>query len=159
MVIELIFPYSIAEGGGNCVPMYSNKCSEIGYCGERHCIIPADHQEERGGPQRLRLDVSATRLPGGLETTLNVLRTYVPFCWCLRTGGRGSRWRSAAAPPSRRWRSRSSSFCGFSSCCVVLRWRRIHLIQLTSRDSCTQFPVLWIRIYFFRIWIWIRKLT
>ncbi len=28
-VIELIFPYSIAEGGGNCVPMYSNKCSEI----------------------------------------------------------------------------------------------------------------------------------
>ncbi len=29
-------------------------------CGERHCIIPADHQEERGGPQRLRLDVSAT---------------------------------------------------------------------------------------------------
>jgi hypothetical protein len=31
-VIELIFPYSIAErgGGGNCVPMYKNKCSEIG---------------------------------------------------------------------------------------------------------------------------------
>jgi hypothetical protein len=29
-VIELIFPYSLAEGGGNCVPMYSNKCSEIG---------------------------------------------------------------------------------------------------------------------------------
>jgi hypothetical protein len=24
IVIELIFPYSIAEGGGNCVPMYSN---------------------------------------------------------------------------------------------------------------------------------------
>jgi hypothetical protein len=44
-------------------------------CGERHCIIPADHQEERGGPQRLRLDVSATRLPSGLETTLHVSRT------------------------------------------------------------------------------------
>jgi hypothetical protein len=29
-VIELINPYSIAEGGGNCVPIYSNKCSEIG---------------------------------------------------------------------------------------------------------------------------------
>jgi hypothetical protein len=29
IVIELIFPYSIAEGGGNCVPMYSNS-SEIG---------------------------------------------------------------------------------------------------------------------------------
>jgi hypothetical protein len=28
-VFELIFPYSIAEGGKNCVPMYSNKCSEI----------------------------------------------------------------------------------------------------------------------------------
>ena len=28
--IELTFPYSIAEGGGNCVPMHSNKCSEIG---------------------------------------------------------------------------------------------------------------------------------
>ncbi len=44
--------------------------------GERHCIIPADHQEERGGPQRLRLNVSATRLPGGLETTLHVSRMY-----------------------------------------------------------------------------------
>ncbi len=30
IVIELIFPYSLAEGGGNYVPMYSNKCSEIG---------------------------------------------------------------------------------------------------------------------------------
>jgi hypothetical protein len=29
-VIERTFPYSIAEGGGNCVPMYLNKCSEIG---------------------------------------------------------------------------------------------------------------------------------
>ncbi len=47
-------------------------------CGERHCIIPANHQEERGGPQRLRPDVSATRLHGGLETTLHVSRTYVP---------------------------------------------------------------------------------
>jgi hypothetical protein len=26
-VIELIFPYSKLEGGGNCVPMYSNKRS------------------------------------------------------------------------------------------------------------------------------------
>jgi hypothetical protein len=26
-VIELIFPYSKLEDGGNCVPMYSNKCS------------------------------------------------------------------------------------------------------------------------------------
>ncbi len=26
-VIEPIFPYSKLEGGGNCVPMYSNKCS------------------------------------------------------------------------------------------------------------------------------------
>ncbi len=33
-------------------------------CGERHCIIPADYQEERGKPQRLCLDVSATCLPG-----------------------------------------------------------------------------------------------
>jgi hypothetical protein len=42
-------------------------------CGERHCIIPADYQEEHGRPQRLRLDVSATRLPGGLEITLHWL--------------------------------------------------------------------------------------
>ncbi len=44
-------------------------------CGERRCTIPAGNQEGRGEPQRLRRDVSATRLPGGLDTTLKVLRT------------------------------------------------------------------------------------
>ncbi len=37
---------------------------------------PAGNQEGRGESQRLRLDVSATRLPGGLDTTLHVSRMY-----------------------------------------------------------------------------------
>ncbi len=40
IVIELIFPYSIAEGGGICVPMYSNKCSEIEKYLEYQSICP-----------------------------------------------------------------------------------------------------------------------
>jgi hypothetical protein len=51
-------------------------------CGERHCIIPANQQEERGGPQRFSLDVSATRL-WKLPSTYHV-RTYLPALRALR---------------------------------------------------------------------------
>ncbi len=80
-----------------------NCCSVPGYrvnptnCVERHCIIPADHQEERGGPQQLRLDVSATRLPGGLETTLHVSRNYgITSTRGLKVGGGECAWPACA---------------------------------------------------------------
>ena len=48
LLLNSPFPYSIAEDGGNCVPMYSNKCSEngkklfkdyIGSCTEAKFIV------------------------------------------------------------------------------------------------------------------------